>query len=81
MLNRVALTHLLRELYAAGYSGPSSYDRAYRKVLNGAIPAEQVTSNRWEVLRANFPVAAAALGLNPPTLQPINAAAAEQVAA
>lgn len=66
--DRVGLARLLIALNLAGYTGRSSYDRAYRAVVNGLIPAVSApgASSRYEIRRSDFPTAAAVLGLNPP---------------
>lgn len=62
----IRLTHLARALVADGFTDkPVDYARIYRAVLSGAIPAEQVITNRWSIRRADLPVVASALGLMP----------------
>ena len=72
--DKVGLPRLLIALGLAGYIGRSSYDRAYRAVVDGRIPAEPApgTGNRWEVRRSDFPIAAAVLGLTPPAPQDLS---------
>ncbi len=66
--DRVGLARLLIALNLAGYTGRSSYDRVYRAVVNGLIPAVSApgAGSRYEIRRSDFPTAAAVLGLKPP---------------
>ncbi len=62
----IQLPLLARELVAGGFSTkPVDYHRLYHGALSGRFPAEQVTSNRWSVRRADLPKVATALGLMP----------------
>ena len=64
--DRIGAPQLARALIAGGYTDqPVGYGPIYRGILSGAIPAEQVNSNRWTVSRADLPKVAAALGLRP----------------
>lgn len=63
---QILLPQVPRELVAGGFTDkPVDYARVYRAVLSGAIPAEQVTTNRWSILRGDLPVVARVLGLIP----------------
>ena len=81
----VGLARLLIALNLAGYTGKSSYDRAYRAVVNGAIPAVSApgAGSRYEIRRSDFPTAAAVLGLKPPAAPGLDphTAAVEHVSA
>jgi hypothetical protein len=62
--DRIGAPQLARALIADGWADrPVPYGAIYRGILSGAIPAEQVSSNRWTVSRADLPKVAAALGL------------------
>lgn len=79
----VGMPHVLREMFADKWTGRSSYDRLYRAVMSGEIPAEPVGDKRLGIRRRDFPTVGKVLGLNPPA--PRNSsqqvAAAEQVTA
>lgn len=63
MVGTVMLTDIpraLRELTGHG----TTYQRVYRYVLDGTIPAEKSTTGRWFVKRSDLPTIAKTLGLN-----------------
>ncbi len=60
----ILLTHLSRELQAAGYE-PVDYGRSYRGALSARYPCEQDQNGRWIIRRGNLPKVVAALGLKP----------------
>lgn len=60
----VPLTHVVFALIALGYRCDAlTYPHVYRAVLSGQIPAEQRTTNRWSVRRADLPKVAEVLSL------------------
>ncbi len=67
--DKVGLAQTLREMYASGWGGRSTYNRLYRAVMDGDIAAEPApgTKNRLQIRRSDFPQIAAVLGLTPPT--------------
>ena len=62
--DQILLTHLSRELQAAGYE-PVDYGRSYRGALSARYPCEQDPNGRWIIRRSNLSKVAAALGLLP----------------
>lgn len=60
----IPLSGIARALIAAGFTTrPIDYNRLYRLIVSGAVPAQQTVSNRWSVHPADLPLVAAALGL------------------
>lgn len=66
--DKIGLAQTLREMYASGWGGRSTYNRLYRAVMDGDVAAEPApgTKNRLQVRRSDFPQIAAVLGLTPP---------------
>jgi len=65
----VGVARTLPTMYGIGYTGRTTYDKLYRCVLEGTIPAEPAPpgmGSRLVIRRSDFPVVAAALGLTPP---------------
>lgn len=66
--DRIGMPRTLREMLADGWTGHATYDRLYRAVMSGLIPAEPAEngSNRLEIRRRDFPVVGSVLGMKPP---------------
>ena len=65
----IPLSGIPRALIAAGFtSGPIGYNRLYRLIVSGAVPAQQTMTNRWSVQSSDLPLVASALGLTPVVL-------------
>ena len=65
---RILLPQVSRALIAAGLTDkPVNYIKLYRSVLSGAIPAAQMTANRWSICPNDLPLIASVLGLTPAT--------------
>jgi hypothetical protein len=60
--DQILLTHLSRELQAAGYE-PVDYGRSYRGALSARYPCEQDPNGRWIIRRRNLSKVASALRL------------------
>ena len=61
---RIPLSGIPRALIAAGFTDrPVGYNRLYRLIVSGAIPAQQTMTNRWSVQSRDLPFVASVLGL------------------
>ncbi|MBO1081853.1 hypothetical protein [Roseomonas haemaphysalidis] len=60
--DRIPLSQLPRELAAIASGQTVDYRAAYRQVLNGNLPADNIRS-RWYIQRADLPAIAAAFGM------------------
>ena len=58
------LTLLPRKLAERTGKAPPAYNRCYRAVLDGLVPAEKV-GREWRVADSDLPVAERVLGLTP----------------
>lgn len=61
-MSLMMLTQLPRALMK-DYEGQTSYDRIYRLVIDGKVPAEKDIGGRWIVKSEDLPAYAAKLGL------------------
>jgi len=65
-ISGIPTTRTLTAMFAAGYSGSTSYNRLYHAVLDGKIPAKPGANGRPLISPNDFPVVAEVLGLQAP---------------
>ena len=78
----IPLSGIARALIAAGFTTrPIDYNRLYRLIVSGAVPAQQTMTNRWSVQGSDLPLVASALGLAPAGSAPPGGGATPRAAA